>query len=468
MGIAFAGAALSGTIAAAYAQEANVLSVPSGSSIVLHTEGLTRVAIGDGRIAGVVPIGTSQLVINGKSPGTTTLLVWSAGGRQVYNVSVSEQNVDTIARMLRAAITEPNVQVISFGKASVVVKGNVSDATHFQDLADILSRFDKIAVAEGYKIVNAVTVLHPLGQVQAELAHIPGASDVRVDPDAKGNVIVSGRVHERFEAERILERARGLAGAYLAADGKVIDRLTVETSSEVDIKVYVLEIDHSGLKNLGINFQAGTPDPNNPNNITLGPPEFPIFENRGTVNASAPLAIGQFFRSTILAPTLNLVIQSGHAKVLSAPNLTTVPGKEATFLVGGEIPYAVSNGSNGVGIVFKDYGVMLKLTPQLLGNGQIETVIAPEISDLDFSNGITLNGFVVPALKTSRLSTDIITKAGESIVMGGMLRRIETRNFTKIPILGDLPILGQLFRSTSYQHNETDIVFVMTPEVIVR
>lgn len=433
--------------------------------MVLRVQGLTRVAVGDGRIAGVVPIGATQLLINGKSPGHTTVLIWTASGRQLYDVAVTEQNVDGIARMLRSAIEEPGVQVVSFGK-SVVVKGSVSDAVHFQDLSDIIGRFDKLATAESYKIVNAVRVVQPLGQVQAELAHLPGASDVRVDPDGKGSVIVSGRVHERFDAERILERARGLAGAYLAAEGKVIDRLTVETSSLVDVKVYVLEIDRNGLKSLGVSLQAGTPDPNNPLSITTGDPQFPFFEKRASGDGA--LSIGSFYRTTLLAPTLNLIVQSGHGRILSSPNLTTVPGKEATFLVGGEIPYAVSNGNNGTSIVFKEYGVRLQLTPNLLGNGQVETKITPEVSDLDFTNGISLNGFIVPALKTSRLSTDIITRAGESIVMGGMLRRVETKNFTKVPFLGDLPILGKLFRSTRYQKAETDVVFIMTPEVIVR
>ncbi len=460
-----AAAAVLGGPSASNAQEANLLSVASGGSLVLHTEGLTRVAVGDGRIAGVVPIGTSQLIVNGKTPGHTTLLVWAGGRRIVYDISVSEQNVDTIAAMLRSSINEPGVQVVSFGK-SVVVKGTVSDAAHFQDLSDVISRFDKVATAENYKVVNAVIVLHPLGQVQAELANIPGASEVRVDPDGKGNVIVSGRVRERMDAERILERARGLAGLYLAADGKVLDRLTVETSSQVDVKVYVLEIDRNGLRNLGLELQAGTPDPDNPRKIVLGVPQFPIFED--TSGNKSALNIGSFFRTTLLAPTLNLVVQSGQARILSAPNLTTIPGQEATFLVGGEIPYAVSNGTSGVTIQFKEYGVKLRLTPTLHGNGQIETKIEPEVSDLDFANGISLGGFVVPALKTSRLSTDVITKPGESIVMGGMLRRVETKDFTKIPLLGDLPILGQLFRSTRYQSGETNIVFVMTPEVIVR
>jgi pilus assembly protein CpaC len=467
IGLTMTAAAVVGSAAASYAESANVLSVASGSSIVLHTEGLTRVAVGDGRIAGVVPIGTSQLVINGKSPGHTTVLVWAGGRRLVYDVAVTEQNVDTIAKMLRSAINEPNVQVIGFGK-SVVVKGTVNDAAHFQEISDVIGRFDKIATAENYKIVNAVTVLHPLGQVQALLANIPGAADVRVDPDGKGNVIVSGRVHERFDAERILELARGLAGAYLSADGKVLDRLTVETASQVDVKVYILEIDRVGLKDLGLNLQGGTPDPGDPFNPykeTIGPPAFQLIEK---ASLGPPFNISSFVRTTSIAPIINLVVQSGHAKVLSSPNLTTVPGKEATFLVGGEVPYVVSNGNVGTTVVFKEYGVRLNMTPILLGNGQVETKITPEISALDFADGISYNGFVVPSLKTSRISTDVITKAGESIIMGGLLARIEERNYNKIPLLGDLPILGQLFRSVRYKTGETDVVFVMTPEVIVR
>ena len=110
----------------------------------------------------------------------------------------------------------------------------------------------------------------------------------------------------------------------------------------------------------------------------------------------------------------------------------------------------------------------LLVTPTILGSGNVETVIAPEVSDLDFQDGVSLNGFVVPALKTSRLSTDVITKDGESIVMGGLLRRQEQRNIDKIPLLGDLPILGKLFRSTRYQNSQTDVVFVMTPQIINR
>jgi pilus assembly protein CpaC len=128
----------------------------------------------------------------------------------------------------------------------------------------------------------------------------------------------------------------------------------------------------------------------------------------------------------------------------------------------------VASGPQQIAIEYKEFGVRLEVTPSILGNGNVETVIAPEVSNLDFADGVTLNGFVVPALKTSRLSTDVITKDGESIVMGGLLSRVEQRNISKIPILGDLPILGKLFRSTSYQNSQTDVVFVMTPTILTR
>jgi pilus assembly protein CpaC len=98
----------------------------------------------------------------------------------------------------------------------------------------------------------------------------------------------------------------------------------------------------------------------------------------------------------------------------------------------------------------------------------VETQITPEVSDLDFSDGIIISGFTIPALRTSRISTDVVTANGESIVMGGLMRRLEQRNVTKVPLLGDMPILGQLFRSTQYQKADTDLVFVMTPQVMVR
>jgi pilus assembly protein CpaC len=422
-----------------------------------------RIAVGDGRIAGVVPVGSSQIVVNGKSPGHTTVFVWMPTGRATYEITVTEQEMDDLAQMLRTSIDDPNVQVVSFNH-SIVVRGTVRDGAEYQALSDILGRFDKTAGAQKYSIVNVVTMAHPLGSLQHDVAGIPGANDIRVDPDGKGNVIVSGHVHDFATEQAILARARGIAGPYLATDGKLIDRISTDTTSQIDIKLYVLEVDNTAMKNLGVQLQSAIFQPGG--TYTLGPPSFPAVES--PVPGGKALTTGAFFRTITLAPTLNLLLQEGHARLLSAPDLVTLPGNEATFLVGGEIPIPFATGLGQVSIVYKEFGVQLKVTPTVLGNGAVQAAIAPDISDLDFQNAISENGFVIPALRESKLSTNVIAQPGESILMGGMVRRIEQRLITKIPVLGDIPILGKLFRSVSYQSNQTDVVFVMTPQVITR
>jgi pilus assembly protein CpaC len=452
--------------APALAETVSLLSVQSGHSVLVQAPGLSRVAVGDGRIAGVLPIGTSQLVINGKAPGHTTVFVWLGDRRSTYEVTVTEQNMDDLAQMLRTSIDDPGIQVVSF-RNSVVVRGIVADGAHFTTLNDVLGRFDEYAKKQNYTIVNAVTVAHPLGDLQKDLASVPGAGDIRVDPDGKGNVIVSGHVHDAQTAQAILERAKGLAGPYLAADGKLLDRIGTDTTSQIDIKVYVLEVDHTALSNLGVQlqsaiFQSGA----NGTTYTLGAPSFPAVES--PQGPGGALKVGAFFRTITLAPTLNLLMTEGHARLLSSPDLVTLPGNNATFLVGGSIPIPVATGLGQIGIQYEPFGVQLNVTPTLLGSGAVEAKIQPDISNLDFQDGINENGFVVPALQESKLSTDVITQPGESIIMGGMVQRIQNRFINKIPVLGDIPILGQLFRSTRYQNNQSDVVFVMTPTVITR
>jgi pilus assembly protein CpaC len=451
------------------ADTARPLALRTGQSIVLQTPGLTRVAVGDGKIAGVVPLGTSELVINGKASGNTTLFVWSASGRTNYVVTVSDQALDDLRRMLQAAIAIPGVRVNEFA-GSLVLNGSVANGDDLVQISDIVARFAPVAAAAKYTIVDAVSVAHPMGALEGMFAASPATANVTVERDSNGGIVVSGTVPDRATEEMVIAKVNALGSPFLAVGGKVIDRLESATTSQIDVKVYVLEIDETGLKNLGVQLQAATYTPGatagSTPTFTLGTGIFPFVESASDVGKS--LTIGSFFRTTTLAPTLNAVITSGHGRVLSAPDLVTKPGQKATFLVGGQIPIPVSSGPQQVSIQYEEYGVKLQMTPTILGNGNVETVIAPEVSDLDFADGVTLNGFVVPALKTSELSTDVITKDGESIVMGGLLSRVEQRTLYKIPLLGDLPIIGALFRSVNYQTTKTDVVFVMTPTILTR
>ena len=464
---------------AAAADSVQVLSLQTGHSIILTFQSLTRVAVGDGRIAGVVPVGTTQLVINGKAPGHTTIFIWTDGGtkRMTYEVSVSSQGLDDIARTLRAAIDEPGVQVVAFNY-NIIIRGSVADVAAYNRIDSILKRFQNIKFVEtggggggNFPIINAVSIAKPLGPLQDTIAALPGGRDLRVDADAKGNVIVSGTVRDATQEQSVLDRVKGLAGPYLASDGKVIDRLGVDQTTQIDVKVYVLEVDNTASSNLGLALQSAQSTQLGPTNtLTLAQsPSFSVVEN--PFQSGLPgkaLTAGAFAKVSYLEPTLNLLISQGHAHLLSSPNLVTVPGQEATFLVGGQIPIPVSNGLGTVSVSYKDFGVNLKVTPTLLGNGSVDAKINPEVSSLDIADGVSINGFTIPALKISRLTTEVITASGESIVMGGLLQHQEMKTVQKIPLLADLPILGQLFRSTQYQKSDTDVVFIMTPTIVTR
>ncbi len=446
--------------------QTRLISLSVGSSSIVPAPGMTRVAVGDGSVAGIVPTG-NQLVINGKAPGRTTVAIWTRSDRQDYEIVVTEPSLDSVEQVIRQSLNIPGIAV-SQSPGTIFVTGNVTSTTQQAHVNEVLARFDGFAKDKKVSIVNAVTIANPLGDVNRAMSSDAGLSRVHVEADGKGNLVVSGAVHDRAQAEAALGRVRSVAGTALASDGKIIDRISTETTTQIAIKVSILEIDRTGLQQLGIRLQGANPSPNNPGVFDIVPPSITSIEGPGSSQIGRALNLSPFFRLTRLAPTLDLIITSGHARVLSAPDLVTSPGQAASFLVGGEIPYAYSTGLGNTSIVFKEYGVKLDMTPTLLGDGTVQTKIAPEVSDLDFQSGITIAGYVVPALKTSRLKTDIVTHDGDSVVMGGLLRHIEQKNINKIPGLGDLPILGKLFRSTQYRTSETDVVFVMTPDVIVR
>jgi pilus assembly protein CpaC len=424
--LAFALAAVLACSGAARAGQPSNISLQSGNSLVVRVPDLRRIAVGDGKIAGVVSVGNSEVLISGRAPGQTTVILWSgSSGQYVYSVNVTDPVLDRLSAMLRAAITDPKVSVVTTNTA-ILVRGTVDDGARFEALSETLSRFEKLETSQKYTIVNAVTIAHPWGGLQATLDAMAPGGNVRIEADSSGNAIVSGEVTDRVQAEAILGLVRGLAGTYLGANGKVIDRLDMRSVSQVQVKIRILEVDSTGLKQLGIRLQSATPSSSG---LQLGGPSFPIFEAARGVGQG--FSIGAFYRTIVLAPTIDLLIQDGTAKSLAEPTLMTMPGKEATFLVGGEIPVPISAGLGAVSIDYKEFGVKLKMTPTILASGAVDTIVAPE-------------------------------------VMGGLVQHIESRVIQKIPLLGDLPIIGKLFRSTLYQSSNSDVVFVMTPEIVTK
>jgi pilus assembly protein CpaC len=172
-----------------------------------------------------------------------------------------------------------------------------------------------------------------------------------------------------------------------------------------------------------------------------------------------------FFRPDLnLAATIRALKQKNVLQILAEPNLIALNGKEASFLAGGEIPVPiVQGGSNqAVSVQYKEFGVRLSFIPVIMPNGNIHLTVKPEVSSLDFANGVTLSGFVIPALTTRRASTELEMRDGQSFVIAGLLDNRVSHELSKIPILGDIPILGNLFRSKNLRKNNNELMVLVT------
>ncbi len=201
-----------------------------------------------------------------------------------------------------------------------------------------------------------------------------------MDPDGKGNVIVSGNATDAVTAQAILDRARGLAGPYLASNGQLIDRINSMSNSQIDIKIYVLEVDKTAQSNLGHLAAVGDVHAGR-QRIHL---DAAVVSGRRiaiAVGSGLGFTIQPFFRTITLAPTLNLLMQEGHVKVLSSPNLVTSPGQKATFLVGGEIPVVTSTGLGAVNVQYQPYGVQLNVTPEFSATARCTPSSRPKSRD---------------------------------------------------------------------------------------
>jgi pilus assembly protein CpaC len=161
--------------------------------------------------------------------------------------------------------------------------------------------------------------------------------------------------------------------------------------------------------------------------------------------------------------------RAGVIRTLAEPNLTAISGETAAFLAGGEFPYpSVQGGSSSgaVSIVFKEFGIKLKFTPNIARNGAIRLKVAPEVSSLDFANGLTIQGFQIPSLRTRRAETEVELREGQYLAIAGLMDNETTRNLTKIPIIGDIPILGELFKSRGIRDRRTELLVIVSPELV--
>jgi pilus assembly protein CpaC len=418
LGTALAAVAIAlGTVGAAvpaYAQghsarPSETLNLSQGTgTLVRLSEPMSDVFVANDAIADVQVRSSTQLYVFGKGTGETTVYATSKGGHVVYaaNVRVAN-NVGSLNEMLRLAMPEATIQ-----------------ATPMNNL-----------------------------------------------------VLLTGTVGSPDD----VEVAQHLVENYVGANMSVVNRLRTATPLQVTLKVRIAEMNRSALKQIGVNLlnrDSGTGSlfgigQGNPGtiNVAKGPadpitgvtPQTVIGATFNNIVGGTTLGLFGHILGTDLLGTLDLLQTDGLVTTLAEPNLTALSGETASFLAGGEFPIPVSQSLGAVTIEYKQYGVGLAFTPIVLGDGRISLRVRPEVSELSNEGSVKLNNFLVPALTTRRAETTVELGSGQSFMIAGLLRKHDTNDITKAPFLGDLPILGALFRSTAYRRDETELVIIVTP-----
>lgn len=391
---------------AMHQDSANELSVAIGKSVLVDcARPVQRVAIGLGDVAEADAISPTEIMVQGKTAGETSLIIWdTSGGRQFFNVSV------------RASATAAN---------------------------------------------------ESLESVRRELrAEFPGQS-LKVSLEGT-SVFLRGTVKDLASSDR--------AAKIAAMAGKVVNLLYIDTPAapqQILLKVKFASVDRSKEKQLGLNFFS-TGIGNTLGGITTGqfnPPTVGTGATGGTVTFSNELNIMAYIPGLNAGATLQALINKGIAEILAEPNVIAQNGKEASFLAGGEYPYPVVQGGGAgtpatVTIEFKEYGVRLNFIPTITPRGTIRLQVAPEVSALDPSNAIELNGFSVPAITTRKVNTEVELGEGQTFVIGGLIDNRDQETFEKIPFIGDIPIIGKLFQSMQVTKTNTELIVLVTPEIV--
>jgi len=401
---AFAPAVSTGSGAAA-ADAPTDIDLLVGRSTVLNVGStIARVSLTVPDIADAMVTAPTQLLIHGKQPGTISLFVWDRGG----------------------AIKTYEVKV----------------------------RRDLTALTAHMK------QLFP-----GEVIEVRGSGK---------DVVVSGTVSSKY----VMEKAGDVAAGYVEKKENVVNLLRQQegvASNQVMLKVRFAEVSRSALTELGANFVA-----NGFKNDWFGrtstqqfsAPDFDS-DRAGGLVFSDFLNIFVFNAKEGLGGVVRALQNKGLFQSLAEPNLIASNGKEASFLAGGEFPYPVVQGggagtSTAVTIMFKEFGIRLTFTPTVIGNDLIHLKVKPEVSALDFANGVVVSGFRVPALTTRRTETEVELQNGQTFAIAGLMNNTLNNSMSKIPGIGDIPILGLLFRSRAHQKNQTELVVMITPTIVRR
>ncbi len=366
-----------------FTQPDGAVSLARGTSAVLVSPvEINRISMADAEVAEAVVMSPREVLINGKTLGTTTFVVWDTEGiRRIYGVEVT---------------------------------------------------------ADAGALGRHLTTLYP---------------DEGIEVAARGNsLILSGQVSSAFVARRALELAEG-TGAL------VIDNLRTPAPAQILLEVRFAEVSQSAIKSLGNQVI----DVLNPHRVDSDG------DWRGRTDSDGSIELSLINSDAHLRAVIRALQETGDFKSLAEPNLLALDGQEASFLAGGEFPFPTIQGAgrnDAITIEWREFGVRLNFTPTVTNIGNIRLTIAPEVSALDFAQGLVIAGFEIPTILSRRASTQVELREGQHLAIAGLMDRSIQKNVRKLPFLGDIPILGALFRSSVERQDVTELLVIVSPRIV--
>ena len=407
------------------AQAAETLTINVNASHYLYVDKpITRIATGSADIIGIVELKPSrnEVLIVAKQPGSTTMLIWTADGKITeYLVNVSPEDVG-LAGMIERAINMPSVHVKKIG-SRIMLSGKVRN------------QYEREYVIKTVQLYSGLTSVNALS--------VNNVGDASVfDPAAEGS-------------------------------GDIIDLLEIEFPTQVRLEAQIIEISVDDAKNLGVQHYSSPSTAAGADvkdvvgaNGTFYSGESWEGDRRKGFREFRNNPIKWFFGSRApLNMTISALVSQGKARILSRPNITTMSGKAASIHIGGEIPIPV-NEDGDITYEYKPYGVMLQIVPTVDAKNKITSNVTATISNLDYANTVSINGTSVPGFRSREASAIINVQSGMTMAIGGLIDSTESKTLVKIPLLGDIPILGEFFKHTSKTKDRRELMILITPTVV--
>lgn len=372
---------------------AEPVEVSLNESKYMAASGITRLAVGNPAIADVQLLSSGDFLLVGKKAGTTSLIVWSDGGRRTeYTVYVAG-NDRGMASAIQDAIGYPKV--------------------HVQMMKD--------------------------------------------------RVMLRGKVENQYEHDTALK----IAGLYTGGDESgVIDLLEMEHPSQIRLEAQIIEIGSNYAKDLGIQYWSQTPEKQDETTTGITVGTAGIFY--GGEDFSSSRKHGGWLGSHVanVNVTLQALINQGKARILSRPSITTLSGKNANILIGGRIPVPISDGNGNVSVDWREYGIRLNIEPKVDSEDKITSKIHAEVSTLDKASSVKIDSYSIPGILSREADTEVNVHSGMTMVIGGLINSEDSKSISKIPLLGDLPIIGRFFQHTSKSRDKRELIILITPTLV--